>query len=177
MNIHRACLLALAAAMLARASTVAAAPSHNLAVGVLQHKEHSAFEMLPFVDDDLGYGLAYEYREAGSAYWQFGAWYTDSPGEGKWEQDYAVTPQINLIFEDRAFRAGFGALATYLAGNEFLETAWTDLYWHFILGLGIPLGPSFRLEVSAYYAFEAFDELSDFEWDDIEFGAWLSHSF
>ena len=56
------------------------------------------------------------------------------------------------------------------------DSDWTDLYYQFILGLGVPVG-MFSLDAHALYAFDKWDNLEEFSMSNIEFGVWLSYSF
>lgn len=144
-----------------------------VSVGARQHAAHSEFEELPFDDGDISYGVAYEYHEM-TGYWQVALDYAPDVS-GTNSTDYVVTPQISLIFKDRAWRGGLGLLKSYIRDNDG-EADWTDFYWQMILGLDIPLlGMEFN--VLAYYVFEEWGEVGDFDVDELEFGAWLKFSF
>jgi hypothetical protein len=53
---------------------------------------------------------------------------------------------------------------------------WTSVYWQLMLGFEIPLGPV-KLEMMAYYPFEGFSDLDDFDFSDIEYGGSLKYYF
>jgi hypothetical protein len=162
-----------AAAMLCFALEAAGGP-HAAALGARVQVEHSVFEELPFGDNDLTYALAYEYHEK-IGYWQAAVAFTpDIDGAGS--VDYAITPNLNLIFKDKIWRGGIGLLASYLDGGDD-GTDWTDAYWQFILGVSVPLAGRLSLDVHSYYVFENWDALDEFDVDDLEFGGWLSFSF
>ena len=167
--------LALASLMVLRPQLVNAdnSPQSAVGAGVRQHVLHSAFEELPFEDGDLTYTLGYEYHDR-AGYWQILVGYTPEVGEGD-IVDYVITPQLNLIIQDRVFLAGTGILGSYV---ESIEDGgdWTSVYWQLMLGLEIPLGPV-TLEAMAYYPYESWSDLDDFEFDDIEYGGSLKFYF
>lgn len=142
----------------------------KLGVGVRQHVEHSTLDELPFVDDDLSYGLVYEGHEP-HALWQIAVTYTPELDESRL-LDYAITPQINLLTKDRQWRTGVGLLQTYVESD--VDSDWTDLYWQLLFGLNLGDQRSFELQIMAHYVFESWSDISDFESSDIEFGLWLS---
>jgi hypothetical protein len=53
---------------------------------------------------------------------------------------------------------------------------WLNMYWQIILGISFPVA-KLQLDVHALYPFEAWNELGNFDFDDIEFGAWLVYPF
>jgi hypothetical protein len=148
-------------------------PKSAVGAGVRQHVLHSVYEELPFEDGDLTYTLGYEYHDR-AGYWQVLVGYTPEVGEGD-VVDYVITPQLNLIIQDRVFLAGTGILGSYIEsiadGGD-----WTSVYWQLMLGFEIPLGPV-KLEVMAYYPFESWSDIDDFEFDDIEYGGSLKFYF
>jgi len=140
--------------------------------GVRRHAQHSVFEDLPFDDGDLSYGIAYEYHDK-KAYWQLGVGYAPQPGTNG--VDYVVTPQLNLIVKDRVWRAGIGVLDRYVEMEDG-ENDWTDVYFQFLTGIHLPVfGMDF--DVLAFYPFAEWGDISDFDFDDIDYGAWLTFSF
>jgi len=150
-----------------------AAGSSGLSLGARSHVDHSTFVDLPYDDGDLSYGLAYEIHES-AAYWQVAVLYAPDVS-GVETIDYVITPQINLIMKDSFWRMGVGALGSYIRDNE-TGGDWTDVYWQFIAGISIPLSV-FELNAQAYYPFEAWRDIGDFDTDDIEFGGWLTYFF
>jgi len=170
--------LALLAAIVFLKSTAdgfaAGAVSSALSAGATYHKDHSVFTELPFGDGDISCQLAYEAHNA-AAFWQFVADYApDLTGTN--DVDYAITPQINLLFKDGAWRGGAGALASYLAGKGDRESDWTSVYWQFLLGFEVPVG-GLNVGAQALYRFETWGDLGDFDVGDIEYGGWISYHF
>lgn len=167
--------LAVAVLMLAASGMNLQAGDHGLAVGARYHQEHSVFEELPFEDGDIAYGLAYEYHE-NNAYWQLAV--NVAPDiNGTNALEYVITPQINLIATDNMWRAGVGVLASYLMPeDDAVDEDWTDIYWQLMVGLVFPIG-AMNLEVQAFYVLEAWDEITEFDFSDIEYGAWLGYRF
>ncbi len=140
-----------------------------------QYDTHKEFEDRPFVDGDLGYGLAYEIRDVYGS-WQLGALYTPDAGEDN-TYDYAVTPFLNLIIKDRIFLAGLGIQKDYLPKTDTTSDDWTPLYWDLMLGLEIPIGRSLALTGMAVYDFERWGDIGKFGFDDVEFAAALTLLF
>jgi hypothetical protein len=144
-----------------------------VALGARYHQDHPTFEDYPFAEGDLSYGAAYEYREENGVV-QLAALWTPEFSENELI-DYAITPQLNMLLRDRYIMGGMGILSTYVSSE--LEEEWMDMYWQFILGLSIPLGKRMNLDASAYYPFKEWDQLGDFEAEDIEFGGWIGYRF
>ncbi|MBT3193370.1 MAG: hypothetical protein HN341_12530 [Verrucomicrobia bacterium] len=152
---------------------VRAGAESAVSMGARYHTEHSVFTELPFEDGDMSYSLGYEYHDA-SGYWQIMVGYAPGAGSGTNSVDSVITPQINLLLSDRSWIGGVGALASYIEGPD--ESDWTDVYWQVMFGLEIPIG-SLKLEILTYYPFEEWGGFSDFEMDDLEFGASLKYFF
>ena len=164
-----------------------------IGVGARHHVQHTAYEDYPYADGDLSYTIAYEYHDA-AGYWQLMVGFTpdvgertavegDSTtveGEGTTEEEAGavvesiITPQINLMIEDRIWLAGVGILSDYIETSE--DTEWSDIYWQVILGILVPIG-NLELEILAYYPFEDWGTIGDFDADDIEFGASIKFLF
>ncbi len=143
----------------------------GISAGVRQHVTHSVFEELPFEDGDLTYTIGYEYHDK-HGYWQLLVGYTpevgiEELGIDEIAVDYVITPQLNLIIQDGIFLAGTGILGSYIETEE--DSDWTDVYWQLMLGFEIPLG-ALRLELLAYYPFESWGEIDEFDFDDVEYG-------
>lgn len=152
---------------------------HALTAGARYHMRHSEFLELPFDDGDMSYLLGYEYHEY-SAFWQLLVGYApdisagdDGRGIGV---ESVITPQINLLFEDRNWLGGVGALASYIETEDSDASDWTDVYWQLMLGFQLPL-PALDVEFMAYYPFEEWKALSDFDAGDIEFGLLFKFKF
>lgn len=128
----------------------------------------------PFAKGDLSYGATYEYEDQ-NALWQLGVDVTPkfkSPSA----EDYAVTPQLNLLLKDQIFRGGLGILSTYTRDNAG-KGDWMDLYWQFILGVEIPLPGRLVASANAYYVFDKWDNLNSFDFKDVEYGVSLGYKF
>ncbi len=160
-------LLALAIGNESRAGNV-------LSLGGRYHQAHSAFTDLPYGDGDLSYGALYEVREGDSTV-QLGCSMTPE-FEDRDDIDYAVTPELNLMFIDRIFQGGVGILSSYLSKTEE-DSEWMDLYWQLLLGLRMDLSKSVSLQVSASYVFESWDDLGDFDFEDVEGVAYIGYAF
>lgn len=152
---------------------------HALSAGARYHMRHSEYTELPFDDGDMSYLLGYEYHEA-NAYWQLLVGYAPDISDGDDGRGVGVnaviTPQLNLLFADRNWLGGVGVLASYIETEDSDASDWTDIYWQLMFGFQIPL-PAFHVEVMAYYPFEKWKTLSDFDAGDIEYGLLLKLKF
>ncbi len=152
---------------------------HALCAGARYHMRHSEYLELPFDDGDFSYLLGYEYHE-NSAFWQLLVGYVPDISEGDDGRgagiDYVITPQINLLFEDRNWIGGVGVLGSYIEAEDSDASDWTDVYWQLMLGFKIPL-PALPVELMASYPFETWDALSEFDGGDIEYMLLLNFNF
>jgi hypothetical protein len=138
--------------------------------GVRYYSGHDTEIAAPF-DNDTSYGLVYEYHEGG-AFWQFGVSYATSMGSN--DVDAVITPEINLMASDGGWRGGMGVLASYIETED--DDDWSDIYYQFILGFDIPIG-SLALSVQTYYVFDDFDNLDEFDIDELDVSAYLMYQF
>lgn len=134
--------------------------------------ENSANPQAPFADGDISAVAAYEYHEE-AAFWQIAVDYAPAP-RGSNAVDYVVTPQVNLLFKDRMYHGGVGALVSYVGKNE---SEWSDIYWQFVFGVGFKMSRRLEAAVDVYYPFESWSKLDEFKFEDLEFGACLKYSF
>jgi hypothetical protein len=178
---HMKIKIALTALAVLFALQVQSLAGHALSAGARYHMRHSEYVELPFDDGDISYLLGYEYHEA-NAFWQLLVGYAPDISEGDDGRgtgvNAVITPQINLLFKDRNWLGGVGALASYIEMEDEngTESDWTDVYWQLMLGFELPL-PVLDIEVMAYYPFEKWKTLSDFDAGDIEFGVLLKFKF
>lgn len=154
--------------------------------GLRQHADHSVAEEIPFGNNDVSYGVAYEVYDSGGL-WQFAVSLTPDVSEREnvdtnnlMTVDQVITPELNLIMQDGPWLMGVGALMSYVEqenseGED--ETEWTDVYWQFMLGFQMPFTQSSKLKICAYYPFEDWGDIGDFEFDDLDFGGWVSFRF
>lgn len=145
----------------------------RLSLGTRYHPAHSAIEKWPY-DGDLSYGVAYALYD-GMGYLEAAL---DYAPEGTAESviDDVLTPRLNLGIKDGIFVAGIGIADAYV-NTKTGGSEWTGLLYQFQLGLDVPLGNSFELGAAAYYSFEAWDELGDFEVEDLEYGVHVGYFF
>lgn len=153
------------------ASVSVAASSTVLDVGARYHQKHSEFAELPYDDGDLTYALGYEIHEENMML-QLVCGFTPENDY----MDYGITPEANLLLKDRLLHGGVGILSTYQSVEEG-DSEWMDMYYQFILGLNLPLGNRLNLQANAYYVFDAWSNLGDFDAGDIEFGGFLGMKF
>lgn len=156
--------------LFATAAQAAGKSQQRIGGNVRYHAGQDTPVAAPF-DDDVSYGVVYEYQEGGT-FWQFAVSYADSMGSN--DVDYVITPEINLMVSDGAWRGGAGVLASHISAESGSD--WSDIYYQFILGLDIPLG-ALALSVQAYYVFDDFDGLSEFDFDEIEVSGTLMYRF
>jgi len=155
-----------------------ASAAQAISAGARYHMRHSEYAELPYDDGDLSYLLGYEYHE-NNAFWQLLVGYApdittgDEDGTGA---KSVVTPQLNLFFADGNWLGGVGILASYIDTEDSESSDWTDVYWQLMLGLQLPL-PVLDVELMAYYPFEKWSTLSEFEAGDIEFGVQIKFKF
>lgn len=173
----RLILLALAAASLCLQPAFAAEIFSAAAGGIRYHSAHSAFtseEGWPYSEGDISYAGAYQWHEE-AGYWQLAVEYT-SLADGSNTADYAVTPQLNLVFNDGIWRGGIGVLDTYLQDKDG-EGEWSGIYWQLLAGLSFPLYKTFTVDVFSAYPFKEWARLKEFKWADLEFGGWVNFTF
>ena len=168
-----ACLGLMLGLSVAASGVAIAGTGQSFDVGAKYHRLHSSFKELPYDDGDISYSVAYEYHDE-DAFWQLAC---DVTPEFKSRDDleYGMTPQLNLLATDRIFQGGLGILSTYTHGDT--GGNWMDMYWQFILGVSIPLPGPFTLEANAYYVFDEWGHVSDFDFGDVEYGAYLGYRF
>ncbi|NQT92375.1 MAG: hypothetical protein HQ559_06410 [Lentisphaerae bacterium] len=149
----------------------------SAAVGTRYHTSHSAFtaeEGWPYNEGDLSLSGAYEWHEE-AGYWQLAVEYV-SLNKGSNTADYAVTPQLNLVFNDGIWRGGIGVLDTYLQQQNG-EGDWSGIYWQMLAGLSFPLYKTFTVDIFSAYPFKEWARLKEFKWADLEFGGWVNFTF
>ena len=170
------CVAALATATVAAASQ--GAESWNFVnLGMRLHAANDTFsDKKVYGDNDLSYKLGYEYHES-VAFWQLAAnWTPEATGAA--DIDWAMAPELNLLFKDGWVRAGVGALIDYVARNDSDGGSdWTSVYWQFLAGVGIPLGNAFTLDGYVYYPFSKWNRLNEFDFAEIEYGINLGYKF
>lgn len=165
-----ACLTLLA--LLAAARPAVAARASRFGFALRQHSEEATLEEYPF-GDDVSFCLAYEWEE-NQAFWQVAVDYAPDVDTTN-ATDYVITPQINLMLKDKGWRGGIGVLKSMVSDKE-TGNDWTDLYWQWALGMQIPI-LGMRFNVEAYYLFESFSDLGDFETGNIEYALWFKYAF
>jgi len=149
----------------------------RLVTGARFNAGHSAFLDRPF-DGDWSYGVAYEYHEQ-QAYFQLGLQYAPKVSRNDTPYGPAIdavwTPEFNLVFTDNTWRYGLGILNSQIRTDEGGD--WTGVYWQFLLGVSLGGGGSFTVDLTAYYVFDKWNDLSEFEFDDIDAGIGISIGF
>jgi len=138
------------------------------------HTESKSGPDLPYVDGDWSTTLGFEFQE-GPGYWQLAVDFADGTGSTN-EIGNVITPQLNLMVEDRGVAAGIGVLSTYTE-DETNGDDWSDVYFQANLGLNIPLGSSLGLYGMSHFVFEDWDGISDFDFDELEYSVGLTWKF
>ena len=145
-------------------------------LGMRLHTANATFsgDKLVYGDKDLSYKLGYEFHEA-SAFWQLAANWTPK-ATGAADIDWAMAPEMNLLFKDGWVRAGAGVLTDYVSRSAG-GSDWTGVYWQFLAGLGIPLGSALTLDGYVYYPFSNWNNLNKFDISELEYGINLGYKF
>ena len=151
---------------------LATAGGQSMGVGARFHSAHSEFTELPFDDDDMSYGVALEIHDGG-AYWQVAVDYADDLGVPT--IDSIITPQVTLFVEDGPWRFGVGGLNSYIS-DDVNGDEWLDIYWQMILGLKFPFFMG-SLDVQAAHIYEGWDEIEEFEFDELDYIVWWMFEF
>jgi hypothetical protein len=137
--------------------------------GLRQHAEQPDFPDISF-GDELSYGLSLSAIDAGG-YWQGALLYTPEI-EGA---DYAITPEINLVLTENAWRMGVGGAKTYISTDT--DSGWRDFFWQLLVGVGLPGIGAGKLELRAIYMFDEWDNVDNFDVDNLEYAIWMGIPF
>ena len=144
-------------------------------LGANYHVEHKACHTVLFDDGDLSYVVGLEYHEE-NAFWQLGLDFAPQIS-GSDTAEYALTPQLNLLFTDRGWRGGLGFLVSYIK-DEIEGGDWSKVYYQFLFGYSLGSTRSkYSLDLYAQYVFDSWSELDQFEFQDVGFGLLLSRAF
>ena len=169
----------LRAAVVAACLPVAAASAGQQSLGIVgnvrYHQTHTAVREWPFDKGDLSYGASLLIYD-GMGYIELGCNYAPDPTADE-VLDEVITPFARLVIEDRCVTAGIGVRDNYVTfTDDERDAEWTDLLYEFHLGLEFTLGPVV-LGGGAYYSFDDWDDLKDFDVDDLEYGIHAGFSF
>ena len=141
------------------------------------HTGLEKFEDYPFRSGDISYQVGMEFHE-GIGYWQLVLGYAPSVGENSDPDapriDSVITPQLNLLLQDRGWLAGTGILASYIKDEN--EKDWTSIYWQTMIGYTFNF-QYFNLEVLATHVFEEWSFFTDFSFNRLEYSAMLKRRF
>ena len=141
--------------------------------GVRQHAAQPDFPDISFGDGDLSYGLAVTAADS-SGYWQAALLYTPDI-DGIDDFDYALTPQINLMLSEDAWRMGVGGACTYMSTDS--DSGWGDFFWQLIMGIGVPGLGMVSIEAQAIFIFDEWGNIGDFDVDNLEYAVWIGIPF
>jgi len=136
--------------------------NHHVGFGARSFSEHSLLTERPIAENgEWGYGLLYEYHES-PALWQLVATYAPD--------SEVLAPEVNLVYEDRGVRGGVGGIGFYQFGDV---NEWENWYWQMQLGFRFTLTRKVGADLAAYHVFESWNDLSDFDFDDLDYGVWF----
>jgi len=93
------------------------------------------------------------------------------PGSG--DLDYTLKPMGTAVLGN-FINVGVGINKSYVKyelEDEGKKSGWSDLTYHFKLGLQIPLGDTLWINADAYYFLDELKDIEDFDKDYITFGA------
>jgi len=140
--------------------------------GIRQHTEQPDYPDISF-GDEVSYGLSLSAIDAGG-YWHAALLYTPDFA-GVSDADYALTPEVNLILTENAWRVGIGGARTYVSSDT--DSGWRDFFWQMSLGIGLPGFGKGTLEARAIYIFDDWGNVGDFETDNLEYAIWMGIPF
>ncbi|OGV62162.1 MAG: hypothetical protein A2498_14095 [Lentisphaerae bacterium RIFOXYC12_FULL_60_16] len=129
---------------------------------------------IPVTSDEGAAVLAYEFHE-NNAFWQLAVNYLPRI-DGTNGLDYAVTPEINLVYKQSAWQMGVGVYNHHVWDAEG-EHDWAGTLWQIMLGLNIPLGRSLSLDLSTFYATPKLDQLQDFDTKHLDYRILATFTF
>jgi hypothetical protein len=156
--------------LLAAAAPALAQNTMNVAWSVFgaarYHVENPALTEVAYDDGSWSPMIGVEVSEGPGA-WQLAVDFADGAG-GTNGVDSIITPQLNLLFADNGITGGLGVLGSYVEDVNG-DTDWTDLYFQLNLGLLFPFGDSLGLVGNVHYLFDDFDDISDIDFDVLEY--------
>lgn len=96
------------------------------------------------------------------------------PGSG--DIDYTLRPSATAVLGN-IINAGVGVNWSYVNFKHGGKDGWSDLAYHFKLGVQIPVGPVLWLNADAFYFVDELKDIEDFNKDYITFGARAHYRF
>ncbi|MFU8780897.1 MAG: hypothetical protein ACNA71_07720 [Kiritimatiellia bacterium] len=171
-----------AAATICLGGIIAPTPARGAAnyytAGARFHTTHKSFEEYPFSNSDISWQAGMEFHE-GVGYWQLIVGYAPSIKETTKEDDpiaidSVITPQLNLIIQDRGWLAGAGAYAFYIRTDE--ENDWSKIYWQTMIGYEFQM-KAFDISIMGIYSFDRWGNISDFRFGDLETSVMIKKKF
>lgn len=176
-----ACAAAAAAAAFG-ANQASSTGENALSAGARYHVNHSVFTDIPFGNADISYFLGYEFSEGAAAFrlaLDYAPDVSGQRGTNTTQQvgtDYVLTPQAHLLFKDSWLRGGGGALISYIRDDDG-NGDWSDIYGQLQLGIHVPPTARLTLDIAAFYIFAKFQDFKEFDFKDLEYGAWVTYKF
>ena len=151
------------------AASAKASPKLGVVGSARYHQEHSTVAEWPFDKGDMSYGASLLLYD-GMGYIELGCEYCPDPTAEKDAIDDVITPFARLVVSDLGFTAGFGVRDNYVFyADKDRKDDWSDLLYEFHLGLEFTFAP-IVIGGGAYYSFDDWDDLKDFDVDDLEYG-------
>jgi hypothetical protein len=86
-----------------------------------------------------------------------------------------ITPEINLVFKDKIYRLGIGAIKSYITKDD--TKLWGDTCFQVCTGLEIPLFSSVSIDLYGYYVFDDWGKIQEFADNSFEYSASLGVRF
>lgn len=138
------------------------------------HQTHTAVREWPFDKDDMSYGAGLLFYD-GMGYLELGCEYAPDPNYDA--IDEVITPFARLVITDMCVAAGIGVRDNYVFfADKERKDDWTDLLYEFHLGLDFSFSP-ITIGGGAYYSFDDWNDLKDFDVDDLEYGIHVGFCF
>ena len=167
-------LAALFAGFAAAASAQSFPGSSAWTLGARYHSEVTVPPEVHYAKGDTSYLFGYRYTESQIS-WHLAAEYAPNVGVSN-NVDYAVTPQINLLFADSVFLFGAGALMSYVQDPE-RDDKWSAVYFHLMAGLELPLGQRWSLAALAEFPFKKSRDFKEFDLQHVDVLGMVSYRF
>ena len=167
-------LAALLAGFAVVASGESASGTSAWTLGARYHSEVAVPTEVHYAKGDLSYLLGYRYTE-NKVSWHLAAEYAPNVGVSN-NVDYAITPQLNLLFADRMFLFGAGALMSYVH-DPALDDKWSSLYFHLMAGLEFQLSQRWSLAVLAEFPFKKSKDFKELDLKHVDVLGMLSYRF
>lgn len=133
------------------------------------HQSHSMVEEWPFDKGDMSFGASLRVHD-GMGYLEAGCEYAPDPTASKGLFDEVITPFARLAIKDQGLVVAIGVRDNYITyADDARDSEWADLLYELHLGLDFEFGPV-SVGGGAYYSYDDWNDLKDFDVDDLEYG-------